>query len=281
MVKKFVFWDDSTFEVGVAEDPKTRFWSAIITQTQGSVTVTGAGGTAYVDIQPPSGETWLVDISGGMNSRGAGSIVYYGDYDGTTLRYHTLHHTSGNYGDDYPHLELRRVLTNSLYARFYAVNQETVNKTLYYGYSGFKLSRPLWSPKRLHNPEPKPWKREKTKPLPAGLEALDKYAFDILGINPEKPNEYELAVILEEDTPLAVDPATNFPVERLTAVISAENLVNILNQRDDPSLRPDIVLETPPKYRGRKMRELKPSEFEYVTGYKKYFDRWRKEGIKI
>jgi len=63
--------------------------------------------------------------------------------------------------------------------------------------------------------------------------------------------------------------------------ISPEKLAEILEMRDNPNKRPDIVLETPPKYRGRRMRELAKEEFEEVTGHKKYLDKWRKEGIDI
>jgi hypothetical protein len=60
--------------------------------------------------------------------------------------------------------------------------------------------------------------------------------------------------------------------------VSPEALAQILNMRDNPSLRPDAII-TEGRYRGRSLRTLTSSEFEELTGYKKYFDRWRREGV--
>jgi len=241
---------------------KFPFWSAIITQTQGSVSIP-SGSTVYVDIQPPSGETWLiwVDYSHTEIDKNYQSNVKYYDYDGTTRRMHfykrrspTTTYDYGVYFHTYG-LSLMKVLTNSLYGSLCFYQSVGSEKTAYYGYSGFKLSKPLWSPKRIHNPDPKPWKRKRTKPLPAGLEALEKYAFDIYGINPEKPDEYDVGISLEENTPLAVDPATNFPVERFTAVVQASTLADLLAKFKAGTLDP------------------------VKAGYRKYLNKWKAEGI--
>jgi hypothetical protein len=93
--------------------------------------------------------------------------------------------------------------------------------------------------------------------LPSAIRALRSYACDILGLDPARPDEYTIGVILEEDTVLAVDPETNFPVERLTVVVKADVLadfiVNFKAGTDDP----------------------------LVTGYRKYLDRWKAEGIDL
>jgi hypothetical protein len=235
---------------------RTRFWSAIITQTQGEVSVPATTWT-YVSIQPPSGETWLIELACYDDYINAGydKKVLYQDYDGTTARDHIMH--SEKTDALTTRLALQRILTNLLYARigFYTNGASTG----YYGYSGFKLSKPLWTPKRVDEVAvgPKPWKKSKTAILPSVLSALDKYAWDILGLDPSKPNDYALGIILEENTPLAVDPNTGFPVERLTAVVQADVLADLIG-----------------KFKAGK-------EDPVATGYRKYLDKWKAEGINF
>ena len=62
--------------------------------------------------------------------------------------------------------------------------------------------------------------------------------------------------------------------------ISAETLADILAMRDDALKRPDETVGSG-KYKGRKMRTLTKDEYEYLTGHKRYLERWRTEGIKI
>jgi len=255
---------------------RNPFWSAIITQVQGSVSI-AAGASAYIDIQPPVGETWWIHITSASDTKYISDHEYY-DYDGTTRRLQFCMCIYTDY-EDRRGVSLRRVLTNSLYGSLRWYNEHpSFTYTAFYGYSGFKLSQPLWRPRRLHNPEPKPWKRKLTVSLPSEISALTPYGAEIWDY--ERGN-YIPVIILEEDTVLARDPATNFPVETLTTIITAENLVRILNQMDDPTLRPDLTLEIPLKYRGRKLRELTREEFEEVTGHKKYLEHWRREGISI
>ncbi len=62
--------------------------------------------------------------------------------------------------------------------------------------------------------------------------------------------------------------------------IHPDELAEIISKRDNPSLREDVeVLH--PKYKGKKLRELTKEEYEEATGWKRHFDRWRKEGIDI
>jgi hypothetical protein len=62
--------------------------------------------------------------------------------------------------------------------------------------------------------------------------------------------------------------------------IDPGDLASILNMRDNPSLRPNVTIEHG-RYRGRNLQALNKEEFEDHTGYKRYLDRWRREGINI
>jgi len=232
------------------------FWSGIITQTQVSVTLP-AQTISQMYIYPAADETWLLWIDLYLDTYVTGGYVRYVDSDGITVRYHTTQYTKGTYGDVIPHLGVCKVLTSTLYGCLVFYNPADVETYGFYGYSGFKLSKPHWSPRRVHNPEPKPWKRPKTKPLPLPIKALDKYAFDLLGINPDKPDEYGLGVILEEDTVLAVDPASGLPVERLTVVVEADVLADYIKKFKAGTADPE------------------------KTGYRKYLDKWLAEGIDL
>jgi hypothetical protein len=235
---------------------KFPFWSAIITQNAGSVSVP-AYATVYVDIQPPTGEVWLLHVSASEYTANSSyeKGVGYGDFDGTTLRLHERHYSVSTTG---VRLGGLKILSNSLYARLSFYSYYAAG-TGYYGYSGFKLSQPIWTPKRVgeFTLDPKPWKKPTTLSLPDPIKPLQKYAFEMLELDPSKPDEYVLGVVLEEDTVLAVDPDTGFPVERLTAVVKADDLVNIIS--------------------GIKAGTLNP----VATGYKKHLEKWAREGIKL
>jgi hypothetical protein len=86
---------------------------------------------------------------------------------------------------------------------------------------------------------------------------LDKYKALILGLDPERPDEYALGIILEEDTPLAIDPNTGFPVERKSAYVKADVLA-------------DLILK------------FKSGALDYVkAGYEPYLKKWKSEGIDL
>jgi len=233
---------------------KFPFWSAIITQNANTVSVAGSS-TSTVYIQPAAGETWLLWIDFGLGNYNPGSYVAYCDYDGTTLRQHTVDEPVGTYANKYPVLHVAKILTNSLYAALRFNNSSPSAYTGYYGYSGFKLSKPLWSSQRLDPSPRKPFKLSTDLPLPDPIKPLDKYKALILGLDPSKPFDYALGVILEEDTPLAVDPATGFPVERKSAYVSATTLANLITQ-------------------------FKSGQLDYVkAGYEPYLKKWKAEGI--
>lgn len=260
---------------------KFPFWSAIILQSQGSVSV-AAGSTVVVDIQPPVGETWLIDIVASTRTdAGYRASVQYLDFDGTTARLHVENHVKPGRGEEFATpISVQRVLTNTLYGRlsFYRDTSGRGN----YGYSGFKLSKPHWTPSSLNNTDPKPWKRKRKRKLkrrlPKRVAALKKYGFEVYVF---EIDDYVPAIMVEENVPLAIDPNTGFPVERKTVYVLVDDLIRILDWRDNPRLRPDQVIEDHPKYRGRNLRDLSKDEFEDYMGWKTYFEKWRNEGINI
>jgi hypothetical protein len=242
---------------------KFPFWSAIISLSQGTVSVP-AGSTVYVAIQPPAGETWLVWLNlYWVGVSGSPMHLWLYDYDGSTMRAHTgigqEPTGSPGYGNYTNPLGLGAlmILLSTLYARIgYHNGTSATTYSGYYGYSGFKLSQPLWTPRRLIDSS-RPWKRPTTLTLPDPIKPLQKYACEMLGLDLTKPEEYTFGVILEEDTPLAVDPETGFPVERLTVVAKADDLASIIS--------------------GIKAGKIDP----VASGYKKYLEKWASEGVKL
>jgi hypothetical protein len=237
---------------------KFPFWSAIITQVQVSPTCAG-GATTYIDIRPPAGETWLVYADWYIRCDICSSVdqvaMFYYDYDGRTVRLHRVTYglsagANGIYGVNH----VLKVLTNTLWGRLGIYTAYTY--TCYAGYSGFKLSRPLWSP-TTPQATSLPWKKPTTQPIPPILAPLRRYVYDILGADPARPEEYAQAVILEEDTPLAIDPDTGQPVVLQTIVIKADTLANMIMRF--------------------RTGELDPVKM----GYKKYLDKWELEGIRL
>jgi len=227
---------------------KFPFWSAIIPQQNGSGSV-AARTVTTVSIVPPAGEVWFVHIAFELNDWTANDTVCY-----TAAGYeHTRCQIGGSYGELIPHLEVWNILTNTNYAMLYFENAATAAKLFFYGYSGFKLSRPLWSSKRL-GVAVTPFKRATDKPLPTEISALDKYKVELYD---HSKGDYVLSLILEEDTPLAVDDK-GFPVERMSAYVSVDDFMS--------------KIYTP--YTAGTLDLVK-------SGWKKYFDKWKAEGISI
>ena len=230
---------------------KYPFWSAIIPQTQNGLSI-AAFSSLTVTIQPPTGETWLVYLDLMLATTTSGGYVEYQQVAGTSTYIHTRFVTGGTYGDYVPHLSLTKILTNANYAQILYYNASAGSTVAYYGYSGFKLSQPLWSPKRLVGGEGVVWKRATQYPIPTtpDLTPLAKYIYDVYD---SSVGDYRQAIILEEDIPLAVDEK-GFPVERLTAYVFVDDFIkNLTAFKADP----------------------------VKTGYKKYFDKWASGGIKI
>lgn len=221
---------------------KFPFWSSIITQVQGSISVP-AGTSTYVNIQPPAGETWVVEIAAGVDTAGINKLNYC-DFDGTTERKHTgmfVNSTTVNV----PIMSLTRIISNALYAKLSYANTRTFADTAYYGYSGFKLSQPQWTPVRLKIESYNPFKR----PVP------EKYTLAFLNLrekaylNPEGKVAYHLATEV-----LSIDPVKNVPVETVEYHVLEEDLVKGLTD-----------------FKSR------PKE----TGWEKIFNLLDKEGITL
>jgi len=222
---------------------KFPFWSAIILPQNSSVSIASGGTLVSVSIQPPSGETWWIFLNAVIDYVAANYLKVY-DYDGTTKRLHTEHNSGGSYGDRAPHSETSFIITNSIWITIDMYNTGTSSCYGYYGYSGFKLSQPQWSPKRLNDPTP-PWKRKTTQfPIPDAVKAIADRIVDIYDFS---IGDYRQAIILEEDTPLAVDPKTSFPVEGLTAIAYVDEFIkNILTPYKQGTL--DLVKSGWKKY---------------------------------
>jgi len=257
---------------------KFPFWSAIITQQQYQASV-APNATILVSIQPPAGQTWLIYLDTYLDGLRYLQYIYYRDYDGTTVRYHTYRGKSDTYTRLINWIFTAKILTNTLWGQIYAWNDnDTYSRVFRYGYSGFKLSKPVYSPEGLNSSNAQIFKRELTKPLPRPLAKLKEYACELFD---ERTEDYVAHIILEEDVVIARDPETGFPVDTYSIYVTTKNLLNIIARRDKPELRPDIVLEEPKEFKGRKLRDLTKEEFEEQTGYKKYFDEWRRKGIEI
>jgi len=245
---------ETKIKEALEEKAKYPFWSAIITQQANSVDVP-ADTSVYVTIQPPEGETWLISLGFGIGIDEPMSMVWYEDYDGASAHIHGRFITGGSYGNIEPHLELTRIITNTLYCRILFYNSHTTNSaTGYYGYSGFKLSKPLWTPRRqISTP---PWKRSLTRnPIPKDVKPLKKFIIDVYD---HASRRYRQAIILEENVVLARDPQTMFPVERLTTICYVDDFIkNILKPYKEGTLGLDR------------------------SGWKKYFDKWAEEGITL
>jgi len=233
---------------------KFPFWSAIITPSHILNTDLPTDSIGYQTVQPPSGETWFIFALGGCNSNGhSGMQLAWEFYDGTTeyfiARAHPWH------ADAVSETLFAGIITNEMYLRQYVRNITGYASNDYYlGYSGFKLSERFSKPKKINNLKIPPFKRKTQFDIPKSpidLTPLEKYICDIYD---HERKAYVQAIILEEDTPLAVDPKTNFPVERFSCYVYVENLLKILDQIKIDPVR---------------------------TGYKKYLDKWKAEGITI
>jgi hypothetical protein len=240
------------YPVRTLTQAKFPFWSAIITQTGDSGNLPG-GASVDIDIRPPPGETWLVFLTvGGTSHLESGDIIItYNRHDGTTPIPHgtTTFHAK-------PFVNIA-ILTNSMWGRLHIYNTSNITRRFAYGYSGFKLSQPLHTVIHLDH-RAIPFKVEKPDlPLPEPIKVLDKYKALIYGLDPDKPFEYALGVILEEDTPLAVDPNTGYVVERKSVYVLASKLADLVAR-------------------------FKSGELDYVlAGYEPYLKKWKAEGIDL
>jgi len=240
---------------------KFGFWSEIILLTDSVVSVS-ADSTVIVDIRPPSGETWFVFIDAVLRSDVAGSYIYIArDCPDTIPCVHNWCEIAGSYGLKYPTLSVTKILTYDYYVYIYAKNSDTSNsRTLFYGYSGFKLSKPLYLPERnmqLRNQLREQIRRMKTTEfrIPDEVEALRDSIVDVYDLSEGK---WRQAIILEKDTPLAKDERTGHVIERLSVMCYVDDFINNI------------------------LKRLKLGQLDLErSGWKKYFEKWRNEGIKV
>jgi len=104
--------------------------------------------------------------------------------------------------------------------------------------------------------------------LPVGLE---KY----VQRRPDPETDVETDVVILERREFSVEGG------RITLehYVTAAKLAQLLAERDDPASRPDQTVTIGGVERN--LRDLTAEEWEVVTGYKPYFDKWRVEGIPI
>ena len=208
-------WDDPSRTLTTTQFP---FWSAIITQQRASISVP-ASSTVYVNIQPASGETWLIDLSVYMHGCDR-QIIYY-DYDGTTARSHMDQYLySSSHDITRPFVWLQRVLTDTLYARLRFKEWQGYSTTGIYAYSGFKLSRTFYKITRLNVRKPVPLKR----PISSRVVAFPKIE-DLAYVDPDDRICYH---VLTET--IATAGENDFPVETREVHFAEEDVLPKLSK---------------------------------------------------
>jgi len=240
-------WAAPTRELTQAQFP---FWSALLTQSTWDINV-AAGSSADVQIRPPAGETWFLFIEAGWDAM-ADTATGYLDYDGVTMRWHSRYaESTGTTLTTSRALQHGKVLTNSLWGRVRLANRTGSVQRAFGGYSGFKLSKPIKQLQPAEPDPPKPWMRKPSRlPIPAELEGLSRYIVDLLNLT---TNEYEQALLLEEDTPMLKDEKGNVVTSKTVYVLTDWFVANLAAIKADP----------------------------VKTGYKPYLDKWAEEGITL
>lgn len=230
---------------------KYGFWSGIITLQRDSQSVP-ASTTVYISIQPPPGEVWWVSVYGSYDFSGSNLYLVIESYNGSSFIYFTpSNYTLGT-------AQVHVIMTNSLWVRIRFQNNTAFTYILNYHYSGFKLSNPLWAAETVASSVSRsPDVLRTDTPLPKSIAPLQKYARLVLGLDPDNPNRYVLAVALDEDLPLQRDSKTGFPVVRRSAYIRADVLAKYVED-----IRRGTV----------SAREL---------GLEEYLERWAAEGIRL
>jgi len=228
-----------------------------------SETSVPAGTVVYVDIQPPAGETWLVDFCV-MNELGAtGQDVAFYDYDGTTRRVHALSRADSI--DYYPHLTgIKRILTNTLYASCRANNKLGYSVRLWVSYSGFKIKSSSLRFAELinsHNPPGRPFKRAKlfTDLVP---DALQYEIYD------EISRKYVDTIILPENIPQVTDAKGNV-IQRYSQYCFFDSFNSLFG---------DLIADTTKRPLMDYIRERSVTN---KMGWEKYIDKWKAEGIEF
>lgn len=234
---------------------KFPFWSEII-ESRTSHIVVNANSTGTLTIQPSAAETWWISVNCVICSEVSGSYIRAYLKVGTSSSTIDYILTRGSSGITYPHVRLNSIIKNNKYLYLAARNESNGSSASFYcGYSGFKLSERLWSPKGLNeNIEILPDERKVTKPIPNKFSAFEDIIVEKLTEDERGRQVYKHAIVLEKDVPLAIDEKTNHIVERYSMYCFLDDFEDILN-----------------RYKERKL-DLERS------GWKKYIDQFEEEG---
>jgi len=223
---------------------KFPFWSSIINQTASSRSI-GAGSSTTIEIQPPSGETWFVYVIGFLGIDDANSMVevLYKNSSGNIPRARSK--------GPFPYVPVLTIMTNDKWLGIWYYNASSYDTSLYYSYSGFRLSTEFYEIKRTE-PEPvvQVIREYRGYEVPLEVKPLEKYLVEVYDFD---KRDYVPAILLEKDVVLARS-RDGFPIERLTSWITVENFIRLL----------DLILREPVR-----------------TGFDKYLKKWRSEGIVL
>jgi len=207
-------WEYTTRTLTTTQFP---FWSSVITQQENSGSVAD-GSSVYIDIQPPAGETWYLEITLGYDTVDSYLRAFYYDYDGTSARLH---------GMDYPSWSLEKILTNSLYARLRFYNNTGSGAYNYfYGYSGFKLGTELVEIEDLKYKGKRMERKTKYK-IPSIFNGLEDLIYDVYNFTTD---EYEQVIYLERDTPIHRDKRTGHIICKRSVCVETKKFKEILEK---------------------------------------------------
>jgi len=207
---------------------KFPFWSDLIVATGGTVNVPASSGT-YVDLQPPSGETWWVPYQMGIENLVSGSYVRT-EYLGTLSVTYGNYKEATGYENYWPFIYGMAVIGNGPYIRFAWENASDGVVTGDYVYSAFKLS-----PHTILEPLEEMPRRETEIPYEGPIPD-DLKGADVEFCRRLKRGEWETCVVLER-TPIKVLPDTKEVVETRTTLTPLDfllaNLENIARDDED------------------------------------------------
>jgi len=245
------------------EKVKEAIISHAVIQSYSSVSIP-AGSVGTFEFQPPSGETWEVNFWALLTGAVPGSYIHL------FLHYEPLFTPQGHSWDTVINNRIavssRSVWTNSIYGAVWIKNADTVSRTGYAGYLGFKVKsssirvtklfpteRLLRELKARNNPH-------SSVTLPDWCKPLEPYAFiDFQG---------DVSILFEKDVPLRVDESGHV-VEKLTLWVKLKDFERLFGD-----LIADITKRPLMTFRRSKSVTNK-------MGLEKYIDKWKAEGIEV
>jgi len=227
-----------------------------------AATTVPAGSYKSIRIAASVGEQWEVDFGITINDRTSGTYVQAFIYDSINLRTHY-----GMKDADVtapPKVRNRGLITPDIQAEVGGKNASGYDRTLTYGYSGFKVGSPIPSVKiiRVNPTKPKAVNPHSAPPsLPPPLDALNKYAF-------HNPVDGELSILLEKDVVLAVDEKGNV-IETASSWITLDSFKALFGD-----IIADVTKRPCMDFMRSRMVERKSVWVEII-------DKWRAEGIEF